>query len=235
MPSCSSGFCVARTWKGLGTSCRVPATVTCCSCMACSSADCVRGEARLISSAISNCAKTGPGMNRKLRLPPGDSSSTSEPRMSEGIRSGVNWMRRASRPSTVPMVSTSFVLARPGTPTKSAWPPERIVISAYSTTCSCPKMTVPTAALAARACAAVVSAARTIMSSSFSRPSAPDFAMLVSLFFAPIAMQQTRHRRRGGQPSKSLAGSLIARSLRYFPGGGCSAVHDFATRHGPGG
>ena len=73
-------------------------------------------------------------MKRKLRLPACDSSSTSVPRMSEGIRSGVNWMRRASSPSTVPMVSTSLVLARPGTPTRSAWPPERIVISARSTT-----------------------------------------------------------------------------------------------------
>ena len=34
--------------------------------------------------------------------------------MSDGIRSGVNWMRRASSPSTVPIVSTSLVLARPG-------------------------------------------------------------------------------------------------------------------------
>ena len=31
----------------------------------------MRGLARLISSAISSWAKTGPGMKRKLRLPPG--------------------------------------------------------------------------------------------------------------------------------------------------------------------
>src|SRR2546426_6535060 len=37
---------------------------------------------------------------------------TSLPTMSDGIRSGVNWMRRASSPSTMPMVSTSLVLAR---------------------------------------------------------------------------------------------------------------------------
>ncbi len=37
--------------------------------------------------------------------------------MSDGIRSGVNWMRRASSPSAMPIVSTSLVLARPGTPT----------------------------------------------------------------------------------------------------------------------
>ena len=38
--------------------------------------------------------------------------------MSAGIRSGVHWMRRSSSPSTVPSVSTSRVLARPGTPIK---------------------------------------------------------------------------------------------------------------------
>ena len=70
-----------------------PATVTCCSCIACSSADWVRGLARLISSAISSWQKTGPGMKRKLRRPSTLSSSTSEPRMSAGIRSGVNCTR----------------------------------------------------------------------------------------------------------------------------------------------
>ena len=37
-----------------------PATVTTFSCIACSKADCVRGDARLISSAISNWQKIGP-------------------------------------------------------------------------------------------------------------------------------------------------------------------------------
>ena len=55
----------------------------------------MRGLARLISSAIRSWAKTGPRMKRKLRVPSAAWSSTSEPRMSEGIRSGVNWMRRA--------------------------------------------------------------------------------------------------------------------------------------------
>src|SRR5215475_7311899 len=155
----------------------MPATVTCCSCIACSSADWVRGLARLISSAISSWAKTGPAMKRKLRLPPGLSSSTSVPRMSDGIRSGVNWMRRASMPSTIPIVSTSLVLARPGTPTSRAWPPDRMVIRARSTTRSWPKMTLPMPVFAARTFAAVDSAARTIISSSFSMPSAPDTAI----------------------------------------------------------
>ena len=59
------GFCVASTWKGRGRSWLSPATVTWYSCMACSSADWVRGLARLISSAISSWAKIGPLMKRK--------------------------------------------------------------------------------------------------------------------------------------------------------------------------
>jgi hypothetical protein len=75
----------------------------------------------------------------------------------------------------------------------------------------------------------VVSAARTIMSSSFSRPSTPDFAMLVSLFFAvrrPHTMQQTRHRRRLGL-RESLRWFPTCPQLTLFPGD-CSAVHVFA-------
>ena len=44
--------------------------------------------------------------------------------MSAGIRSGVNCTRFGCRPSTVPSVSTSRVLPRPGTPTSSTWPPD---------------------------------------------------------------------------------------------------------------
>src|SRR3977135_3011350 len=80
--------------------------------MACSSADWVRGLARLISSAMSSWPKIGPGMKRKLRLPPTLSSSTSLPTMSDGMRSGVNWMRRASRPSALPLVSARAAWAR---------------------------------------------------------------------------------------------------------------------------
>ena len=60
--------------------------------------------------------------------------------MSDGIRSGVNWMRLFWSPSTVPSVSTRLVLARPGTPIRSAWPPDSTVISARSMTRSWPKM-----------------------------------------------------------------------------------------------
>ena len=47
--------------KGARNVVTIAATVTCCSCIACSSADCVRGLARLISSAIKSCPKSDQG------------------------------------------------------------------------------------------------------------------------------------------------------------------------------
>jgi hypothetical protein len=73
-----------------------PAAVTLCSCIASSSAACVRGGARLISSASTMFANTGPRTKRKARCPPPLSSRISVPVMSLGTRSGVNWMRRNS-------------------------------------------------------------------------------------------------------------------------------------------
>src|SRR5262249_17192339 len=102
------------------------------------------------------------------------------------------WMRRASSPSTMPMVSTGWVLARPGRPINSAWPPQSTVMSACSTTPSCPKITLPIAALAAATWAPVASAWRTIMSSSFSSPSvatamrsAPCYLTVVRACYGP--------------------------------------------------
>ena len=46
----------------------------------------------------------------------------SVPVMSEGMRSGVNWMRLNLRSRTFASVETSSVLARPGTPTSRQWP-----------------------------------------------------------------------------------------------------------------
>ena len=65
-------------------------TVTWRSSIASSSADCVFGDARLISSASTTLAKTPPGRNS-------NSSAvrfhTDTPVTSDGRRSGVNWMR----------------------------------------------------------------------------------------------------------------------------------------------
>ncbi len=92
----------------------VPPTVTLCSCIASSSADCVFGVARLISSARTIWAKIGPGWKLKTRLPSGVSLMMFVPMMSDGIRSGVNWMRLNFRSSTWLSVRTSSVLPRPG-------------------------------------------------------------------------------------------------------------------------
>ena len=63
VPSNSTGFCVAMTRKGR-CMCRVsPSMVTWRSSIASSSADCVRGLARLISSASTNWESSGPGRN----------------------------------------------------------------------------------------------------------------------------------------------------------------------------
>ena len=67
--------------------------------MASSSADCVFGGVRLISSASSTLAKIGPCTKVQVRWPEtGSSSMMSVPVMSVGIRSGVNWMRLNIRP-----------------------------------------------------------------------------------------------------------------------------------------
>ena len=90
-------------------------TVTRCSCIASSSALCVFGVARLISSASTMFAKIGPLLElERLARRRASSSMTVVPMMSAGIRSGVNWMRENSRPSASASVRTSIVLPRPG-------------------------------------------------------------------------------------------------------------------------
>ena len=111
MPSYSIGFWVASTRNG-GPSRRVsPSVVTCRSCIASSSAACVFGGARLISSASRRLAKIGPGRNSKS-----DSRwlKIDEPVTSDGIRSGVNWMREKSIDATCANERAIRVFARPG-------------------------------------------------------------------------------------------------------------------------
>ena len=62
VPAEPTGFCVARTMKGFGKSYVLPSTVTLCSSMASSSADCVLLEVRLISSASSRFVMIAPGL-----------------------------------------------------------------------------------------------------------------------------------------------------------------------------
>ena len=71
-------------------------------------------------------AKIGPGANTIWRRPVVASSwMMSVPVMSDGIRSGVNWMRLNFRSTTRASVWMSSVLARPGTPTIRLLPPAK--------------------------------------------------------------------------------------------------------------
>ena len=62
VPCDSIGFCVAITKKGVSSLYETPSIVVCRSSMHSSSADCVRGVVRFISSAIKMFVKTGPGL-----------------------------------------------------------------------------------------------------------------------------------------------------------------------------
>ena len=112
--------------RGRGTAARAgawsPSTVTWRSCIASSSAACVFGGARLISSARRRLAKTGPGRNSK-------SASRwfqiDEPVTSDGSRSGVNCTRAKPRPVTVANERAVSVFASPGTSSSSTWPSAR--------------------------------------------------------------------------------------------------------------
>ncbi len=134
------GFCVARTKNGRGSWCVSPMTVTRCSCMASRSADCVFGEALLISSASMMLVKSGPGWNLNS-LRPSTSWSTGLPVMSPGRRSGVNWILLVLRPRDFERPLTSSVLPSPGSPSRRMWPLARSPVMTRSMSCSCPKRT----------------------------------------------------------------------------------------------
>ena len=53
------------------------------------------------------------------------SSITSVPVMSEGMRSGVNWILENPSFMVLAMVDIRRVFASPGTPTRRAWPPQK--------------------------------------------------------------------------------------------------------------
>ena len=111
VPSYSIGFCVAMTRNGRSRGFVWPSMVTCRSCMASSNAACVLGGARLISSPSRRLAKIGPARNSKSPL---RWLKIDEPVTSEGIRSGVNWMRWNRRSVTWANDLASSVFASPG-------------------------------------------------------------------------------------------------------------------------
>src|SRR4051812_8732697 len=63
------------------------------------------------------------------------------PTRSAGTRSGVNWSRLKVPPRTSATVLTVNVLARPGTPSSSTWPPARSATSSRSSIPSWPTIT----------------------------------------------------------------------------------------------
>ena len=117
-----------------------PATVTWCSCIASSSAACVFGGVRLISSARMIWAKMGPSLKVRVRWPL-DSSRISVPVMSAGMRSGVNWMRLNGRSRMSARALMSRVLASPGTPVIRQCPPVNRAVRTRSMASSWPTIT----------------------------------------------------------------------------------------------
>src|SRR5438132_4332748 len=115
-----------------------PSIVTWPSPIASSSADCVRGVARLTSSARTKLAKIGPATNSKVRS---FWLKTLEPVMSDGKRSGVHWIRRNVPPTDVASARASIVLPVPGKSCSSTWPPATRPAAASRTTRSLPTMT----------------------------------------------------------------------------------------------
>ncbi len=64
--------------------------------------------------------------------------------MSDGMRSGVNWMRLKLHPTDRASALASVVLPMPGTSSMSTWPSQSIATSASSIAASRPTMTRPT-------------------------------------------------------------------------------------------
>ena len=106
--------------RGTGSRRVTPSTVTCCSAIASSSADCVFGVARLISSTRTTLAKIGPGRNSNSRV---CWLKIESPVTSVGWRSGVHWIRCGIAPSMLCAIArASTVFAVPGTSSSRTWP-----------------------------------------------------------------------------------------------------------------
>ncbi len=96
--------------------------------------------------------KHRPCTNRNSRRPPSPSSSTFVPVMSEGIRSGVNWIRLNCTSRIRAMVLTTSVFARPGTPTSRQCPPVKIAARICSITASWPTTTLCSSSIISSRC-----------------------------------------------------------------------------------
>src|SRR5438309_390576 len=211
--------------------------------MACKSAAWVLGGVRLISSASSTWANTGPGTKRNARRPVvWSSSSTSVPVMSLGIRSGVNWMRLKLSESASASVEMSSVLASPGTPTNRQWPREKSAISSCSMTPSWPTTRLAISWVMrerARASSSISSAsdavvtgtpliASSLMMSLFTRESRRQRERLALPLFERRILESLRDFQVGGVQVgvEGIHGdSVVERNARLVQ---CSALHQHA-------
>ena len=100
--------------------------------------DWARGVARLISSASTTLANTGPGLKVNSAVL---GLNTAMPVTSPGSRSGVNWMRENFASSERASARVSSVLPVPGTSSSSTCPPASSAASTLSTTSSLPTIT----------------------------------------------------------------------------------------------
>ena len=142
VPSCSIGFSVAMTKNGGGSSWVRPSTVTCRSAIASSSADCVFGIDRLISSTSTMFANTGPGRNSNSRE---RGSNTESPVTSVGCRSGVHWIRENVPPPIEPAIERArIVFAVPGTSSSRTCEPATRAARMSLTSSSLPSTTCST-------------------------------------------------------------------------------------------
>ncbi|CPQ35512.1 Uncharacterised protein [Bordetella pertussis] len=122
-----------------------PPTVICRSSIASSRADCTLAGARLISSASTRLPNSGPCWNSMRWRPSASCCSTSAPVMSEGSRSGVNWMRRMVASRCAASALTVRVLARPGRLSSNTWPSASRATSTWRITAACPSTAADTA------------------------------------------------------------------------------------------
>ena len=118
----------------------LPSTVTCRSSITSKRAAWVLAGARLISSMSIILANTGPFLNSNSLV---FILYTEVPKISEGIRSGVNCMREKPDERLLASNLDISVLAIPGTPSNSTWPSARAATRRRSTVFFCPTITFP--------------------------------------------------------------------------------------------
>ena len=176
-----------------------PSIVTCCSAIASSSADCVFGIARLISSTRTTFANTGPGRNSKSRS---RWSKTERPVTSVGCRSGVHWMRAFVAPSTLPAIArASTVFAVPGTSSRRTWPPETRAVRTSLISSVLPRTTVSMFA-SSRAAVSVAGGAPPFSSPCWSRAPSGRRTLVAKTCARVLVSPPDRPTRRRARPAR---------------------------------